>query len=45
MRDENTKAGVRSLNDNMDFFDIVAGILQGDILAAFFLYSAVITCY
>lgn len=32
---ENTKAMVRSLNGDADFFDVLAGVFQGDTLAPF----------
>lgn len=32
---ENTKAMVRSLNWDADFFDVLAGVFQGDTLAPF----------
>ena len=36
---KNTKAIVNSLNGDTDFFDIVTGILLGDILTHICLYS------
>ena len=35
MLNKNTKAMVHSADDDTDFFEIVAGVLQGDILALF----------
>ena len=35
MRDKNTKVKVRSPDRDTDYFDIVAGVLQGDTLALY----------
>ena len=32
---KNAKVKVRSLDDDTDYFDIIAGVLQGDILAPY----------
>ena len=35
MQYKNTKLKVRSLDEDTDYFDIVAGVLQGDTLAPY----------
>ena len=42
---KNTKATVRSSDEDTDFFDIKAGALKGYILAPYFLYSAYVTYF
>ena len=42
---KNTKAIVRSSDGNTDFFYIVVGALQADILASYLLFSAKTTYF